>query len=257
MSCHVGKFLIEDIESDVRIQYENERGCMWRIIFPLDPSPNKTMRCRGFSLAILAAVVASPVTLADSNLHRRQSVTFRSAGVIPKRADDNARQVSVDIDVPRGGASPATSVSFVSQSASILMSLILAMNSGFINGCALSGAVTADGSMQAVAAVTASWTNSALTLAGGNAAKCAFFAKVIGSFIFGSMIAGYMEPTPSQFLVSSKNYGGPLTVAAGAVALATVFLQDLGKVKLGFYLLAVANGINNSVTSVSIISKGL
>ena len=211
------------------------------------------MRCRGFSLAVLAAVVASSVTLADSNLHgRRQGrITVRSDGFIPEPANDSSGQLSVDLDVPRGGIGPGTTASLVSQSASILMGLILAMNSGFINGCALSGTVTADGSMQAVAAVTASWTNSALALAAGNSARCAFFAKVIGSFMIGSMIAGYMEPTPSQFLVSSKNYAGPLTVAAGAVALATVFLEDLGKVKLGFYLLAIANGINNSVTSVS------
>jgi uncharacterized membrane protein YoaK (UPF0700 family) len=131
------------------------------------------------------------------------------------------------------------------------MGLLLALNSGFINGCALSGAITAEGRSQAVAAVTASWTNSALALAGGNAAKFGFFAKVVGSFMFGSLIAGFMEPTPSQFLVSSSAYGGPLTIAAGLVLLATAFLDDVDKVNMGFYLLSAANGINNSVTSVS------
>jgi len=221
------------------------------------------MNYRRLALLALTTVVVSPVTAEMGNRPQAtRNLNLHSASIgrksIPKESSidsiceeeiSRTRPSSSQIlhRLPRGGKGG----SMVSQTASIWMGIILAMNSGFINGCALSSSITADASSQAVAAVTASWTNSALLLAAGNAARSLFFAKVIASFMLGSIIAGYMEPTPTQFLVSPKNYGGPLTVAAGLVALATVFLQDLGKVKLGFFLLAAANGINNSVTSVS------
>lgn len=156
---------------------------------------------------------------------------------------------------------------WMSQWASIGMGLIFAWNSGFMNGCALSGAITVDGSSQAVAAVTASWTNSALGLASRTTststsavtAKIVFLSTIVASFIFGSFIAGFMmEPTTTTtsttpYVLPKKAYSGPLTIAAGLVLFATKLLQDIGKVKMGFYLLAMANGINNSVTSVSTI----
>lgn len=201
---------------------------------------------RRFIVAALAVLAATTSVSAASRFQQQ-----RPALVRPSAAQDLAPKSVVDVaSVPRGGkAAVAPAGPLVSQSASIWMSLILALNSGFINGCALSGAISADGSSQAVSAVTASWTNSAMGLAAGQMAKFGFLGKVLCSYIFGSLIAGYLEPNPSLFKVSSSSFGLPLTVAAGFTVLAKTFLEDASSVKLGFYLLAMANGINNSVTS--------
>jgi hypothetical protein len=199
--------------------------------------------------ALTALVVTSPAVFAERSVTSHQRPAFSQ--VRPKVTDlaKDVAPVSNLATIPRGGKAEAVSKSFVSQSASVIMGLILALNSGLINGCALSGVVTADGSSQAVAAVTASWTNSALGLASGNLAKFGFLSKVIGSFIFGSFIAGYLQPKPSPFLISTSSYGAPLTIAALATVLSKVCLEDKSLIKIGFYLLCVANGINNSITS--------
>ena len=203
---------------------------------------------RRFVYAVLTAMAATSAA-ADRSVRTSQ----RHELVRPSGQDLTVKNLNSDnvgvANIPRGGKNVVKSTPFVSQSASILMGLILALNSGFINGCALSGAVTVDGSSQAVAAVTASWTNSALGLASGNMAKFGFLGKVLGSFIFGSLIAGYLEPRPAPFLVSTSSFGLPLTIAAGFMVIAKMFLEDASSVRLGFYLLAMANGINNSVTS--------
>lgn len=151
--------------------------------------------------------------------------------------------------LPRGGKSIVKSTPFISRPASVLMGMILALNSGFINGCALSGAIAATGKAQAVAAVTASWTNSAMGLASGDTAKFGFLGKIIVSFVSGSFVAGFLSPKPEGFLVSTSSFGLPLGIAAVGTLLAKQFLDDTSSVKLGFHLLAFANGINNSVTS--------
>ena len=200
-----------------------------------------------FVFAALAALAAtSPVVAEQIHTPNRPVAVVGSPAAHLTTLKNEASAFGV-ANVPRGGVKAApTPVSFVSQSASIFMGLILALNSGFLNGCALSGAVAADGSTQAVAAVTASWTNSALAMAAGDKAKFGFFGKVLCSYIFGSVVAGYCTRSPS-FLVSSSSYGLPLTIAAGSIIVAKMFLDDFQSVKLGFYVLAMVNGITNSV----------
>lgn len=136
-----------------------------------------------------------------------------------------------------------------SQKASIVLGLILALNSGFINGCCLSGAITANKSSQAVAAVTASWTNSALGAASGNNSQFQFLGKVILSFISGSAIAGFFNPKPSLFSVDRSEYGVSLAIGAALMVVASKLVQKMDSVKTAFLLCAMANGIQNSVTS--------
>ena len=136
-----------------------------------------------------------------------------------------------------------------SQKAAVVLGLILALNSGFINGCCLSGAITADGAKQAVAAVTASWTNSALGMAGGDMKQFSFLAKVIGAFMGGSAIAGFVNPKPTLFQVTTSAYAIPLSIGGVMLAVASQLVQKADTVKLGFLLCAMANGIQNSMTS--------
>jgi hypothetical protein len=144
--------------------------------------------------------------------------------------------------LPRGG-------DFASQKGAVILGLVLALNSGFINGCCLSGAVSADGAKQAVAAVTASWTNSALGAAGGNMSQFGYLAKVIVSFLSGSAIAAFLNPKPTQFEIKTSSYGLPLAIGAGLLVVASHLLKTTDTVKTAFLLCAMANGIQNSVTS--------
>jgi len=228
------------------------------------------LRHRFIYAALMVLAVTPSIVLAERTANPRQQRNVFVQTTVKTISKDGTNKVEstplVDIKkndnnnvavLSRGGkvekaaksSSSSMSSSLVSQSASILMGLILALNSGFINGCALSGVVTADGSSQAVAAVTASWTNSAMGLASGNMAKFGFLSKVLGSFIFGSLLAGYLQPKPTQFLISTSSYGLPLLLAAAFTGLSKTFLETSTSVKLGFYLLCMANGINNSVTS--------
>ena len=136
-----------------------------------------------------------------------------------------------------------------SQKGAVVLGLILALNSGFINGCCLSGAISADGAKQAVAAVTASWTNSALGMASGNMSQFGFLSKIIGAFIGGSAIAGFLNPKPTLFQVSTPAYALPLAIGGGLLVVASQLIKNVDSVKTAFLLCAVANGIQNSVTS--------
>jgi hypothetical protein len=153
---------------------------------------------------------------------------------------------------PRGGADKKVAVAQTAaptKKAAVVMGLLLALNSGFINGCCLSGAATADGSKQAVAAVTASWTNSALGMASGNMAQFGFLGKIIVAFISGSAIAGFLNPKPTPFLVEPSSYRGSFGIGAFLLVLAAIQLEEVKTVKSGLLLCAMANGIQNSVTS--------
>jgi hypothetical protein len=133
--------------------------------------------------------------------------------------------------------------------ATILMGLLMAFNSGFVNGICLSGAATANGSKQAVAAVTASWTNSAMGLASGNNGQFKFLSQVILSFMSGSAIAGYLTPRPKQFVLEGSPYATSFYAGAILLVLAGMKIGEMESVKTGFLLAAMANGIQNSVTS--------
>lgn len=149
----------------------------------------------------------------------------------------------------RGGVKGPLTFVPSSQKASVVLGLILALNSGFINGCCLSGAIAADGTKQAVAAVTASWTNSALGMASGDMSQFSFLAKIIVAFIGGSAIAGFLNPSPAQFQAVSSAYAKPLGVGAIMLVVAAKLLNSAESVKTGMLLCAMANGIQNSVTS--------
>ena len=136
-----------------------------------------------------------------------------------------------------------------SQKKAVVLGLILALNSGFINGCCLSGAVSANGAKQAVAAVTASWTNSALGMASGNMEQFGFLGKVIVAFMSGSIVAGYLNPSPTLFDVKTSAYALPLAIGCGALVIAAQLINSADSVKTAFLLCALANGIQNSVTS--------
>jgi len=153
--------------------------------------------------------------------------------------------------------------------------LILAFTSGFTNGICLSGLLSSGGEgnaatpKQAVAAVTGTYTISALSAAGaiiapGNQegnnlirlnqlSKMAFQLKILSSYITGSAAAGFLTPKPVAFLLQSSY--GPTFLLASLCLFASSILAPSSSSSFGegsmsyLYLAAIANGIQNSITS--------
>lgn len=159
----------------------------------------------------------------------------KAFAVTPKKADTFSKEI---VTAPRGGGDAATKTAVVT-------GLILALNSGFINGCTLSGLL---GDKQATAAVTGGWTNAALGAAAGTDAFKTQM-KYILSFLGGSTIASLINPNPVLFDFSPSSFQPQLLVAAGLLAAASKMAQDGNKMYL--FLCCIANGIQNSVTSTS------
>uniref|UniRef100_A0A7S3P8J7 DUF1275 domain protein n=1 Tax=Amphora coffeiformis TaxID=265554 RepID=A0A7S3P8J7_9STRA len=196
-------------------------------------------------LLVAAALVSSCVDVqAKSSSKTVIADTRRQQGRfgLPKSSASSVVQAkSPSLVSTRGGGD--------SQKAAVVLGLILALNSGFINGCCLSGAITANGAKQAVAAVTASWTNGALGMASGDMKQFSFLTQVIGAFMGGSAIAGFLNPRPTLFQVSTSTYAIPLSIGGIMLAVASQLVTKTDTVKLGFLLCAMANGIQNSMTS--------
>lgn len=135
----------------------------------------------------------------------------------------------------------------------VMFGMILAFNSGYVNGLCLSGILAHDGTKQASAAVTGAWTNSALGFASGNSKQFAFNTKCILSYVTGSAIAGLLNPTPVPFQVPSLQVGSTFGVGSILLYLSST-LVGKGSDKINdsmtfLYLATIANGIQNSVTS--------
>jgi len=136
----------------------------------------------------------------------------------------------------------------ISTTVAVKSGLILALNSGFLNGCCLSGAAAHDGTKQAVAAVTGAYTTAAVGLATGRNNVFATQMKVLASYIGGSFIASLMNPTPKTFQLSKSV--GPAFVLAAALLFSSKSMFSGNKPLLGFCLAAIVNGMQNSITSV-------
>lgn len=130
----------------------------------------------------------------------------------------------------------------------VTLGLVLAFNSGYINGCCLSGATA---HKQAVAAVTGAYTNSALGLASGNLSQFSAQLQVLLAYIFGSFAAGFIDPRPVAMSFASSRQ--PALLLAGALLAASSVLASrptqTSHAYTYFLLAAMANGLQNSVTS--------
>lgn len=157
----------------------------------------------------------------------------------------------------------SSTTTLTSKAASILLGIIMAFNSGFINGCCLSGFMTTDGAAQqsqAVAAVTASWTNSATGIAGGNMGKFYFLGSIILSFMTGSAIAGFLnsKPRSGPFSIGHMSDSTSAFMVAAILLIGAVqmfqmendeIFSSFSAARIGFMLTAMANGVQNSITS--------
>ena len=147
--------------------------------------------------------------------------------------------------VPQGGSDGSTSLKFA-----VTSGILLAFNSGFVNGCCLSGGVSPDGTKQAVAAVTGAWTTSAVSLASGNSGQFKMQLNMILSYILGSAVSGFTNPRPSTFQIS-PTYGPLFFLGSALLTGASHMAKNAEKFPANsyFYMAAIANGMQNSLTS--------
>lgn len=129
----------------------------------------------------------------------------------------------------------------------VTFGVLLALNSGIVNGVCLSGLLSADGTRQSSAAVTGAWTNSALAAASSKYDVFMFNTKCILSYITGSFISGFLNPHPKPFEVSV----GPMQTAflVGSMLMygSSVLSEEPDKVFI--FLATMASGIQNSLSS--------
>lgn len=127
----------------------------------------------------------------------------------------------------------------------VALGMLLALNSGVVNGVCLSGLLHS--TKQASAAVTGAWTNSALGAATGNTDQFAFNGKCILSYFFGSFLSGLVNPNPKAFEISVGSVRTAFLIGSALLCASSVMVEQPGREFI--FLAAMANGIQNSLTS--------
>lgn len=140
----------------------------------------------------------------------------------------------------------------------IAFGALLAFNAGYMNGACLSGFLSSTGTKQATSAVTGSWTTSAISLRGGNTDTFVFTTSIILSYFGGSLISGLLYPDPvpkgSDFYVDKKAVGTAFLIGAALTTVSSALVGESPYIasanpRTFFYLLTIAAGIQNSITS--------
>uniref|UniRef100_A0A6U0ENB9 EF-hand domain-containing protein n=1 Tax=Helicotheca tamesis TaxID=374047 RepID=A0A6U0ENB9_9STRA len=125
----------------------------------------------------------------------------------------------------------------------------LSFNSGFINGCCLSGLLTESGSIiQPVSGFTGGYTKAGLGLAEGDTAFFGFEVSMIFSFIGGSCIASMINPRPVPHQLG-PTYGPTFLVGSVLLVIACILSSTHPEQKNLFYFAAAANGLQNCMSS--------
>lgn len=128
--------------------------------------------------------------------------------------------------------------------------LLLALNSGYINGLCLSGLLTEEGSDKVnVSAVTRAYTESGLNLVSGLYDEFGFAFSIILSFVAGACVSGLLNPeaTPHKLVPSY----GPTFLIGSICLIAASFAADMKPSGHSHYFLAAAaNGLQNGISSI-------
>jgi hypothetical protein len=251
------------IEAGVKINYSNTAACFYEHLCSVHAfhfhlwTTSLTMVSLSLRRSLLWVVVIAAAVSTSSAKRVTSSAPLTPFGSKSSSNNKLARMPSTTtaaaassltsntaaISTPRGGGT-TLSVKFC-----VTAGLLLAFNSGYINGCCLKGTFV-EGTKQAVAAVTGAYTTGAIALADGRLDFFKLQAKVLASYISGSAIAGALIPTPKLYDLAENT--GTAFLLAGAFLFAAHYLAT-GKGPSSnwiFYFAAIANGITNSVTSV-------
>ena len=192
----------------------------------------------GFLSSILLVLVSS----AANNVVNGQATVSKRAFQPPSISKPN---VSISFGQVEKKTSNKKFIS-VSTKTAVMMSMVLAFNSGIVNGATLSGLLAA-GTKQATSAVTGAWTNSALGAAQGISSQFALNAKCILSYMGGSLISGLVVPNPTAFKLDVTG-SLPLFALASGLLVTAASMADAKNMNY-LFLCCLANGIQNSLTS--------
>jgi len=179
---------------------------------------------------LLTTLRAGSINNLNDNQNRNRAFNRRRKNepvVVPEPVDPNIRKIT--------------------QKTAVTFGIILALNSGIVNGVCLSGLLSKDGTKQASAAVTGAWTNSALGAASGNYNQFLFNFKCILSYFTGSFMTGFINPNPKPFEINVVSIRGAFLIGAMLLYGSSTLSEEPDKVFI--YLAAMANGLQNSLTS--------
>ena len=176
--------------------------------------------------------------------HNQAFLTTIRAGALPLPRNIRKRRGKPEPEPPEP-VDP--NIRKISQKTAVGFGLLLALNSGIINGVCLSGILSKDGTKQASAAVTGAWTNSALGAASGNYSQFMFNLQCILSYASGSFMSGFLNPNPKPFQISIVGFRSAFLIGAMLLYGSSTLSEEPDKVFI--CLAAMANGIQNSLTS--------
>lgn len=194
-----------------------------------------------------------PTTAADEELANSTGInasslhSSSSAGHLLKNVVDNVVETARESESSR----PKTWQEHTARqyALSIGLGLSMAFSAGYANGVCLSGFLNVDpeGSVkQSVAGVTGLYTNSAIFIGEREYYQASFMFGTIFSVMFGAFLSALLNPYPIAFEISPR-YGLTFLMAAFFMTLGAV--EVLHNDRREFYFTAIANGIQNGVSS--------
>ena len=166
----------------------------------------------------------------------RLNHNFRLPSVLPKNIPSSSLQ--------NMGVSSSSEAYFV-----FAVGLLLALNSGYINGLCLGGLLTEEGSYKtAVSALTGAYTNSGLALADGLFKDFRFEIYLILAFVGGAIMSGLMNPQaiPHKLVPS---YGPTFMLGSLCLVAASISADIKPSGRVHYLFAAMANGMQNGMTS--------
>ncbi|KAL3927875.1 MAG: hypothetical protein SGBAC_012895 [Bacillariaceae sp.] len=157
---------------------------------------------------------------------------------------------SVNGNAINGAAAKSKGTIPLSTNQGIFFGCVLAVTSGIINGATLMGLFA---NSQGTAALTGTYTKSAMFLAKGEMQTCLWYLRCLLCWMAGSSIVGLLVPEPSAFEVKYPK-GLATSLAIGAACLSVAGLKG-GKGGAAFgptfvLLCLMAQGIQDAVSSV-------
>lgn len=232
-----------------------------------------------FCLFVFTTLTSSTLTTANTIHHESLVQKIPNRNLADKELPTTTAAAAATTDsfrtnpsnkIIRGGAnkkqvnepepSSSSNIKKINPHVAILYGMILAFNSGLINGVTLTGILSSI--KQPSSAVTGSWTNSALAMAGSmgqmNLAESTFYMfnnlalQCIYAYMGGSFVAGLFNPYPINYTMKRNTIRPSFLIASLSMYLSYVFVTKHNNDGSGtaWILFAVfANGIQNSITS--------
>lgn len=131
----------------------------------------------------------------------------------------------------------------------IVVGMGLAFNSGYINGCCMSGLFATGAPKQGVAGFTGAYTNVGMKLADGDWDEFGFNLEMICSFIAGACLSGFINPEMQPYRLG-PHYAPTFLIGSAFLWAASLIAETHPESRAYYYFAAAANGLQNGMTSI-------